>query len=107
MTSAARAAKNETFFREVNEQIRQLEETSFGNEDGRAAIFICECSVAHCTTKVEASLNEYRAVRTEPTHFLVAHGHVDPENERVVRSTDRHTVVEKFGLAEAIADRED
>ena len=101
MPSAARVAKNESLFREVNEQIHKLEDQFGGNPVTR---FICECARRECTTRVEATLAEYRAVRAEPTHFLVQRGHVDPEHERVVRSTDRFSVVEKIGIAGALAD---
>lgn len=103
MTSAARVAKNESFFREVNEQIRRLEETSFDAAGDRHAGFICECSTAGCTTKLDASLDEYRLVRSDRTHFLVSHGHVDGDNERVVRTNERFWVVEKLGYAGELA----
>jgi hypothetical protein len=103
VTSAARVAKNEIFFREVNEQIRRLEESTFDAEGDRRAGFICECSHGGCTTKIEATLDEYRAVRHDPTQFLVSHGHVDEENERVVRTNERFWVVEKTGLAGDLA----
>jgi hypothetical protein len=102
--SAARAAKNEGLFREVNERILELEE-AFGEAAGdhNRAGFVCECSRADCTSKVEMTPDEYRGVREKPTQFLVAPGHVDPDHERVVRATDRFVVVEKFGLAGEIA----
>jgi len=101
--SAARVAKNESFFREVNEQIRRLEETSFDSPGDRHAAFICECATGGCTTKLDASLDEYRRVRSEPTHFIVSHGHVDREYERVVATNERFWVVEKLGYAGELA----
>jgi hypothetical protein len=99
----ARAAKNESLFREVNERIRQFEE-GFGGADDVG--FVCECSRLGCTTLVRATLEEYRQIRDNPTHFLVAHGHIDPDVERIVAQTDRFTVVEKLGLAGAISEDE-
>jgi hypothetical protein len=104
MPSAARAAKNESLFREVNEQILHLEER-FGG-DSPSSQFVCECSRRDCSEKLDASLDEYRAVREVDTYFIVLRAHVDVEHERVVRSTDRHTVVEKLGLAGEIAEAE-
>jgi hypothetical protein len=101
--NASRVAKNEHLFREVNEQIHQLEHRFGGNPTTR---FICECARRDCTLRIEATLEEYRAVRLDTTHFLVERSHVDPEHERVIRSTDRFTVVEKLGEAGAIADAE-
>jgi hypothetical protein len=97
---AVRAAKNESLFREVNERIRELQE-AFGPADEIG--FVCECSRQGCTTMVRATPDEYQQVREKPTHFLIAHGHIDPDVERIVAQTDRFTVVEKIGLAGAIS----
>ena len=104
MPSAARAAKNEGLFREVNERILELEE-AFGDVVAGSSLagFVCECSRPDCTSKVELSAEEYREVRERPAQFLVYPGHVDLDHERVVRQTDRFVVVEKFGLAGEIA----
>jgi hypothetical protein len=98
---AARAAKNESLFREVNEQIHKLERHFGGNPSAR---FVCECSRRDCTARLEATLDEYTAVRESPTQFMVVRSHVDIDNERVVRSTDRFTVVEKLGVAGDVAE---
>jgi hypothetical protein len=106
--TAERAAKNESLFREVNERILELQE-EFERKVGGAfpdAAFICECSFLDCTERIELSLEEYAAVRTEPTHFAVTPGHVDPDHERVVRATDRYVVVEKLGAAGDVAEEE-
>jgi hypothetical protein len=100
MPTAERAAKNESLFREVNERIAELQE-DFGKAYG-SAHFICECSDLECTTRLELRLDEYAEVRSVRTHFVVAAGHADGENERVVRRTDRYLVVEKEGLAGAL-----
>jgi hypothetical protein len=100
MPTAERAAKNESLFREVNERIAELQE-DFGKTYG-SAHFICECSYLECTTRLELRLDEYEEVRSVRTHFVVAAGHADAENERVVRRTDRYLVVEKEGLAGAL-----
>jgi len=102
--SAARVARNEHLFREVNERILELEE-SFGERP--LASFVCECSQVSCTSRLEASLEEYRTVRTDPRHFIVRADHVDRDHERIVRETERFVVVEKLGLAGEIAEEED
>jgi hypothetical protein len=103
---AARVAKNESFFREVNEQIRRLEETGTNAGGHRYARLICECSTETCTIHVDVALEEYREVRSRPTQFLVAQGHVDDEHERVLRTNDRFWIVEKIGAAGSIAAEE-
>ena len=79
--------------REVNERIRELEE-NLGERS--YAAFFCECDKRDCFDKVAASLDEYRHVRSQPTRFLVRHGHVERRLERVVFSNGRFSVVEKF-----------
>jgi hypothetical protein len=103
--SAARVAKNEGLFREVNERILELEERFGEREPDESWIgFVCECSRAHCTSRIELTTKEYREVRRNPTRFVIVPGHVDPEHERVVDETDRYAVVEKFGVAGSIAE---
>lgn len=96
MPRAVRAAKNESLFRDVNERILELEQ-GFGVAEQIG--FVCECSRLGCTTAVQATVDEYRRAHDEPTHFLIAHGHIDPDYERIVLQTERFTVVEKLGLA--------
>jgi len=49
-------------------------------------------------------LAEYESVRSEPTHFLVAPGHVwQPETERAVGEYETYVVVEKTGNAGDVA----
>lgn len=87
-----RLGVNESLFREVNERMEDLART-FG--EGPLADFICECGNSECTERLRLPLAEYEAVRAEPTRFVVANGHVLPEIERVVASSDLYTVVEK------------
>jgi hypothetical protein len=50
---------------------------------------------------------EYERVRQEPTHFLVAPGHVIPEIETVVDGTERFEVVRKLAGEGAFARKTD
>jgi hypothetical protein len=98
-----RLAKNEAFFRQVNERISEV-------TDGPAADrfqFLCECSDPACTERIELTRVEYEAVRADPQGFVVARGHVSPEVERVVEREERHVIVRKQGLAGRIAVRLD
>jgi hypothetical protein len=103
MPTAARVARNEGLYREVNEQIRALEESFGERKDDSLASFVCECATTGCRAPVEMSLDEYRQARARPNRFLVAPGHVEPEFEQVVLRTDRYELVEKHGQASAIA----
>jgi hypothetical protein len=103
MPQASRAAKNERIYREVNERIREIQE-SFGGDPGVVA-FVCECSRLGCTEMVRATLAEYGAVvRTTPRRFLVIRDHVDPDLETIVAQTDDYAVVEKFAQADSAAE---
>lgn len=105
MPTAARAAKNEILFREVNERIVELEE-NFGRRLDEPTEFVCECSMIDCVERVPLTLREYQEVRAEPTYFLVAPGHVDEAYERVVVRREHYVVVEKLGAAGAIAEQD-
>ncbi len=99
-----RAAKNQSLFREVNEQIERLHD-KFERQQARSEIadFICECAEEHCTERIDLSLDDYETVRRMPTHFLVRRGHNIPDVERIVAEHDGFIVVEKFGAAGSTA----
>ena len=90
-------ARNEAFFRAVNEGLAEASER-VEDED---AEFVCECGDAHCTHRLEVPLDEYEHVRAHPTRFLVRHAHVEPEVEEVVRRRRRYAIVEKVDRAAA------
>ncbi|HZO96113.1 MAG TPA: hypothetical protein VFB42_01955 [Gaiellaceae bacterium] len=102
--SAERLARNEAFFRQVNERIREV---SPGPEDGRAFEFLCECADPACTERIALTCAQYEEVRAKPTRFVLARGHAARELEQVVARDERHVVVEKRGLAARIARRLD
>jgi hypothetical protein len=96
-----RVAKNEALFRKVNERI---EDVNSKLDAGGLSDFLCECGDDDCTEPISLTLAEYEEVRSVPTHFAVAHGHEFIDVERVVRTTDRYEVVQKFaGQAGRIA----
>jgi hypothetical protein len=91
MSTAEEIARNEAFFRAVNEGIAEASE-KFESEE---AEFLCECGDAHCTHRLQVPLEEYETVREHPTHFIVRRGHVEPEIENVVRRRRRYAIVDK------------
>jgi hypothetical protein len=106
--TSERVGKNEALFREVNERIREVSGRVAAFDGDALLQFVCECSDERCNEPVELTLSEYEAVRAEPTHFLVAPGHVwEPETEHLVREGDRYEVVEKDGTAGDVAADED
>jgi hypothetical protein len=91
MTPRAEIARNEAFFRAVNEGIAEASER-FESEE---AEFLCECGDARCTHRIEVPLEDYETIREHPTRFLVRRGHVHPEVEEVVERRKRYTIVDK------------
>ena len=90
---AGKAARNHSLWREVNERIKLVGETS---ED---AEFHCECARMNCTATMQLSMAEYKLIRSSAIRFTVAVGHDLPEFENVVAICDAYAVVEKRGAA--------
>jgi hypothetical protein len=84
-------ARTEALFREVNERIAESAERFEASE----AEFVCECGDPHCTTRIEASLDEYEEVRESATTFLLVPGHEDARIEAVVERQAGRAVVRK------------
>jgi hypothetical protein len=97
----ARHARNEDFFREVNERIN--EEAESHGVDSHEYEFFCECSDTTCMERVLLTIVEYEHIRAEPTRFVVKKNHVVHEIEHVVESVTDHMVIEKHGEAGRIA----
>ena len=95
-----RLAKNESFFRQVNERIKDVADGFQGSDSYE---FLCECSNASCTARIELTRDEYEWVRAKPSRFVLARGHRAPQIEQVVEREDKHEIVEKHGLAGRIA----
>jgi hypothetical protein len=98
---AERVARNQLLFRSVNEKLEGVNEM-FGSLTNTYAV-LCECADTDCVEQIEVTVEEYRAVREQPDHFIVAVGHGHPEHEQVVKSGDGYQVVEKVGRAGEIA----
>ena len=94
-----RLARNETVFREVNENIEQA---AFG-ADEHVFDFICECSSARCNVLLPLTLRAYEEVRANPRAFLLASGHEVPEIETIIARQPGYVVVLKRGEAGEIA----
>ena len=96
-----RLARNEDFFRQVNEKINAKAESH--GIDSHEYGFFCECSEVSCTERVMLTLAEYAHIRDEPTRFVVKNNHVVREIEHVVEAVPDHMVVEKHGEAGRVA----
>ena len=100
-----RAAENQSRFRRYNERIEVYNRANSW-VDPATPEWRCECANESCVKTVEVTLAEYEAIRSEPTHFLVAPTaeHVIPEVERIVRHHERYWVVEKIGEAGEVSE---
>src|SRR4051812_17092290 len=96
-----RVAVRQSLARDSNEE-KKAPRTSSG-----FAQYSCECATRICDQLLSLTVGEYNEVRSVPTHFVVARGHVDPRAEFVVRETARYQVVQKFGVAGEVATRLD
>jgi hypothetical protein len=96
-----RLARNEAFFRNLNERIRDAADRY--SADGHVYEFVCECSDPACLDRVRLSAAEYEAVRADPTRFVLAPGHERTSIEVVVQPGLDHVIVQKLGAAGAVA----
>ena len=101
---ARRNAENESVFREVNEHVEDAHERLGVRGETE---FLCECGDPGCTTRVSLTLDEYEELREAGRLFVVRHGHVAPDVERVVGENERFLIVEKTGVAGEIAEKRD
>jgi len=98
-----RAARNESLFREVNENIARLDERLDGSYAPPA--FICECANDSCTDHVPVDEETYQRVREHPRRFIVLPDHVDETVESVVETHPGYLVVQKTGAAGDVAEQ--
>jgi hypothetical protein len=97
-----RAARNQSMFRAINEQMTQLNEAFSAMTD--TYVIACECADTSCIQTLDIASEEYEAIRKEPNHFAVLPGHIYPEVESVVGEKKQYVVVEKFAVAGAVAE---
>ena len=89
--SLERLARRQTLFREVNERIEELADST-----DKSMEILCECSDTECLATLEVGKEDYERVRSVPTWFAIERGHEIPEIERVVEEFDGYAVVEKI-----------
>ena len=95
-----RLAENENLFRRINEQVEELAASG-------GAAFLCECSDAGCTDRIELTIAEYEDVRAAPARFVVRGGHERPGLETVLDQGNGYVIVEKRGEAGDAAAEDD
>jgi hypothetical protein len=98
-----RAARNESLFREVNENIARLEERHGATT--AEPVFLCECANAECAERLPVGPDVYTRVREQPRQFMVIPGHEDSRVEEVVETHRDYLVVAKTGAAGQVAEQ--
>ena len=100
-----RLARNEAFFREVNERIHRVADgfTERSDDGEHAYEYLCECSRTSCSERITLTLAEYEHVRAEGTRFVLVPGHELAAIEEVVERESEHVLVEKDGVAGEVA----
>jgi hypothetical protein len=88
-----RMGVNEALFREVNERLKDLNET-FGAVTNRIEL-VCECADPGCADRLTLSVREYEQLRAEPDLFVIAPGHAAPHVEEVIAAGDGWEIVHK------------
>jgi hypothetical protein len=85
-----RRTRNQILFRDVNNRILDVTDL-FSAED--TSDFLCECSDPECTETASLTVEEYRSIRAEPTHFVTTPGHFEPTVDEVIGRHDRFWIV--------------
>ena len=104
--TAERVARNQSTFREANEQIAGSAQELMPTAD--RIPFICECPNPRCTAIARLSLADYERVRSRGDTFFAVPGHevceVDGEEvAKIVARETAFTLMQKLGRAGEIA----
>ena len=98
-----RAARNEALFREVNENIADLEERV--GRDQEPPVFVCECSNVGCIERLAVDPSIYRRVREQPWLVPCSSGPRRPSIRTGRGNPSRlPPIVEKTGAAGEVAE---
>jgi hypothetical protein len=99
-----RGARNQSRYREHNERIESHNRVHRW-VDPPMPDWVCECAF-NCSQPVQMTIQEYEAVRAEPTHFLIAPSpeHVVEAIEHIVARHNRYWIVEKEDRAAEVSE---
>jgi hypothetical protein len=102
-----RAARNQSLFREVNERVKDVNDSFHAFTS--VSDWVCECANDTCVERIEMTSKDYEHIRADATRFFVSpsNEHVWPDVERVIERQPNYWIVEKIGLSAKIAKRQD
>jgi hypothetical protein len=98
-----RIAKNETVFRAANRELADQEE---GGGADQVIEVLCECGRQGCSGVITLTVGDYDGVHSQDDRFVVLPRHESTEIEKVVEERDGYLVVDKFGEAENIVEKQ-
>lgn len=103
--SAERIGRNDSIFRQANEQISEIAEAVPVDDD--LTPFICECADSACKDIILMPLAEYSEIRRDARLFLNVPGHEASAQgwAQVIETHDSYVVVEKIGPAGEVAEQ--
>jgi hypothetical protein len=88
-----RIGLNEAVYREVNENLRAVNEVFATITD--TFEIMCECGHATCDERFSIAPDAYEELRRDPVLFAIVPGHEIPDVEEVVAETEAYAVVRK------------
>jgi hypothetical protein len=96
---AARLARNQALYREVNERMRAINDAF--DKLLPLGEWLCECASRDCVERLSLTHDEYEKLRANGIQFAVVphEEHVFAEVEDVVERHERYWVVKKLGAA--------
>lgn len=94
-SQVGRLTETQKIFRRANERLRQAVEGAVSVS--KPIPFVCECVDESCMSAVDLTIEEYRAVSSQPGRYAVVPGHAGAEGETVAERHDRYQVVERTG----------
>jgi hypothetical protein len=102
---ARRVGRNESLFRQVNEEIESLN-AGFGKPTTMSVI--CECGDGQCMERIEIPLVDYERVRGDSRSYVIVPGHEIPDLESVVERAHMWVIVRKDpGTSTEVAEKTD
>ncbi len=96
-----RLGLNEAVFREVNERIRDINETF--KLDTQELDLVCECGDSSCAERISMPIADYEQLRADSLQFAIVPGHEDHAVELVIARERTYDLVRKRGEAAVLA----
>jgi hypothetical protein len=105
-STAEQLVRSQILLRDLNERIVEVLKRHYldlKTDGDNQTEFLCECSRAACTETISLTVEEYEAVRSSPTMFVVLPGHETPAVEEALLINGRYALVEMKMFAELAA----